>query len=145
MSGDRRSTWRRLVDPGAVLIGALVALAVAVPSAVLAQTLDEAGRVDDDSGWLLVLFLLIIAGMVAGGYVAAHHRPDAPLTNSALAALAAYLVVQTIGAVRLLLVGDPVTWAAIPFFALLSSASGMTGGLIADHRARRPRSRRREP
>ena len=142
MSPDRPSRIRQLVHPAAVLVGALVALAVAVPSAILAQTLDEAGTVDDDSGWLLVLFLLIIGGMVAGGYVAAYNRPDAPLTNSALAALAAYTIVQTIGAIRLLVAGEPVTWFAIPFFALLSSASGMTGGLIADHRARKPRSGR---
>jgi hypothetical protein len=139
--GDRRSALARLVEPSAVLVGALVALAVAVPAALLAQTLDEAGSVDDDSGWLLVLFVVILAGMAAGGYVAAYNRPDAPLTNSALAALTAYLVVQGIGAVRLVLAGEPVTWVAIPFFALLSSASGMTGGLIADRRARRPRRR----
>ena len=129
-----------LVDLRSVAIGALVTLAIAVPAALLAQTLDHADRVDDDSGWLVVLFVVIIAGMVVGGYVAASSRLDAPLTNSALAALAAYALVQTIGAIRLLARGDDVTWVAIPFFALLSAAAGMTGGLIADHRARRPRS-----
>jgi hypothetical protein len=131
----------RLVDARAVAVGALVTLAIAVPAAIIAQILDEAGSVDDDSSWLMVLFGVILAGMVVGGYVAASRRPDAPLTNSALAALAAYLLVQGIGAVRLLANGDDVTWVAIPFFALLSSASGMAGGLLADHRARTPRTR----
>ena len=128
-----------LVHPRAVVTGAAVALAISVPAAILAQVLDEAGSVDDNSSWLLVLFGVILLGMGAGGYVAANRRLDAPLTNSAVAALAAYLLVQLIGAVRLLLAGDDVTWVAIPFFALLSASAGMTGGLLADHRARHPR------
>lgn len=128
-----------LVHPRAVAVGAGVALAICVPAAILAQVLDEAGRVDDDSSWLLVLFGVILVGMGIGGFVAAERRLDAPLTNGAVAALAAYLLVQTIGAIRLLASGDDVTWVAIPFFALLSAAAGMTGGLVADHRARRPR------
>ena len=98
----------RIVDARAIAIGALVTLAIAVPAAILAQVLDEAGSVDDDSTWLMALFAVILAGMVAGGYVAGTRRPDAPLTNSALAALGAYLLVQAIGAVRLLATGS--TW-----------------------------------
>ena len=128
-----------LIHPRAVAVGAGVALAICVPAAILAQILDDAGSVDDDSGWLLVLFGVILVGMGLGGYAAAVRRLDAPLTNGAVAALAAYLLVQTIGAIRLLLSGDDVTWVAIPFFALLSSAAGMAGGLLADHRARNPR------
>jgi hypothetical protein len=127
-----------LVQPRAVAIGAGIALAIGVPAALLAQVLDEAGTVDDDSSWLLVLFGVILVGMGIGGYVAATQRLDAPLTNGALAALAAYLLVQAIGAIRLLLAGDDVTWMAIPFFALLSTSAGMAGGLVADHRARNP-------
>jgi hypothetical protein len=128
-----------LVQPRAVAIGAGIALAIGVPAAILAQVLDEAGTVDDDSSWLLVLFGVILLGMGIGGYVAATRRLDAPLTNGALAALGAYLLVQAIGAIRLLLAGDEVTWMAIPFFALLSTSAGMAGGLVADHRARNPR------
>lgn len=131
----------RSIHARSVVVGALVALAIAVPAAILAQLLDEAGTVDDDSSWLMVLFAVILGGLATGGYVAAANRPDAPLTNSALAALGAYAVVQLIGAVRLLSSGDEVTWVAMPFFALLSAAAGMTGGLLADRRARRPRSR----
>jgi len=129
----------QLVDPRAVVAGAAVALAICVPAAILAQVLDEAGSVDDNSSWLLVLFGVILVGMGIGGYVAANRRLDAPLTNSAVAALAAYLLVQTIGAIRLLASGETVTWAAIPFFALLAASAGMAGGLVAEHRARRPR------
>lgn len=128
-----------LLHPRAVAAGAGVALAICVPAALLAQLLDESDTVDDNSSWLIVLFGVILVGMGIGGYVAANLRLDAPLTNSAVAALAAYLLVQTIGAVRLLAAGDDVTWAAIPFFALLSASAGMAGGLLADRRARKPR------
>jgi len=128
-----------LVSGRAVAVGAGVALAICVPAAILAQVLDDAGSVDDDSSWLLVLFAVILLGMGLGGHAAAARRLDAPLTNGAVAALAAYLLVQGIGAVRLLAAGDDVTWVAIPFFALLSASAGMAGGLVADHRARRPR------
>ena len=128
-----------VVHPRAVAVGAGVALAICVPAAILAQVLDQAGTVDDDTSWLIVLFGVVLIGMGVGGYVAAERRLDAPLSNGAVAALAAYLLVQTIGAVRLLASGDTVTWAAIPFFALLASSAGMIGGLLADRRARRTR------
>ncbi len=133
------SSSGRLIHPPAVFAGALLTLAVAVPTALLAQVLDDAGSVDDDSPWLVAAFAVIMLAMAAGGYLAAVRRPDAPLVNSAFAAVGAYLVVQVVGAIRLLATDGDVTWAAIPFFALLSAAAGMTGGLVADHRARTPR------
>ena len=36
--------------------------------------LDRAGTIDDDSSWLLVLFVVILLGMGIGGYVAAVRR-----------------------------------------------------------------------
>ncbi len=125
----------------AVVAGALVILAIAVPTALLAQLLDDAGSVDDDSPWLLGAFAVILFSMAVGGFVAANRRPDAPLTNSAAASLLAYLIVQTLGVIRLLATDGDVAWVAIPFFALLAAAAGMTGGLVADHRARTPKRR----
>ena len=122
-----------------VAVGAGAAIAISVPTAILAQALDGAGTVDDDSKWLIALFAVVVAGLGVGGYVAATRRPDAPLTNGAAAALAAYVLVQTVGAIRLLASGDDVTWAAIPFFALVAAAAGMSGGLVAERRARTPR------
>ena len=127
----------------AVVAGALVTLAVAVPTALLAQILDDAGSVDDDSPWLLGAFAVILFSMAVGGFVAANRRPDAPLTNSAAASLLAYLIVQVVGIVRLLAPDGDVAWVAIPFFALRAAAAGMTGGLVADHRARTPKRRPR--
>lgn len=133
------SAVTRAVGAKAVGMGTMVTLAIAVPAALLAQTLDETGSVDDDSPWLIALFAVIVAAMVLGGYVAAARRADAPLANSASAAVGAYVVVQVIAAIRMLVDGDAVSWAAMPFFALLAAAAGMAGGLVADHRARTPR------
>lgn len=133
------SSLGRVIHPPAIGLGALVTLAVAVPVALLGQTLDEVGIVDDDSMWVIPVFALILVGMVAGGHVAATRRPDAPLVNGAGAALCAYVVVQAIALVRLATSDETIFWAAIPFFALLTAAAGMAGGLIADHRARTPR------
>lgn len=127
----------------AIGLGALVTLAVAVPAALVGQTLDESGIVDDDSMWVLPVFLVVLVAMVVGGYVAASRRPDAPLLNSAGAALVGYVIVQSVAIVRLVAQDEEILWAAIPFFALLTAAAGMTGGLIAEHRARKPRRPRR--
>ncbi len=128
-----------VVDPRAVGVGTAVALAVSVPAALVAQALDAAGRVDDDSSWLFVAAAVVLGGLVGGGYVAGARRPDAPIANGAAAGLAAYLVVQTVAAVRLLARGDDVTWIAVPVLALLAVAAGMAGGLLADRAARTPR------
>lgn len=123
-------------DRRALAVGLGVALSVAVPAAVLAQTLDTTGAVDPDTPWLLALFAVVLLGMGAGGHAAAARQPDAPLANGAVAALGAYVLVQTIGALRLVVTGASVTWTAIPFFALLSTTAGVTGGMVADHRSR---------
>lgn len=130
------------LDGRAIALGAAVALAVGVPAGILAQALDAAGTIADDSIWLIVLTGVILAGMGAGGYLAAARRADAPLVHSAAAAVAAYAVVQTIGIVGRVAGDRPIEWTAIPVVGLLAAAAGMAGGIVADHRARRPRRAR---
>jgi hypothetical protein len=75
------------VDWRVVLRGALVGLAVIVPVTVLRVVLDREVTDFDHSGWIYPLFLLILAGYAAAGWVAGSARPDAPLTHGALAGL----------------------------------------------------------
>jgi small-conductance mechanosensitive channel len=121
-----------------IATGAGIALALAVPAALIAQLLDARDSVDDNSSWLLLLVGVIMAGMAIGGYQAAVRRMDAPLTHAGVAALAAYVVVQGIGVARRLAIGEEIAWLSIPFFLLLSASCGVCGGLVADIRARRP-------
>lgn len=127
----------RSPDLRAIGLGIAAALAIAIPTALLAQVVDRTDRVEDDTAVLLVLFGVVLAGLGLGGFIAGSRRPDAPLTHAAAAAVGAYVVAQTVAVLRLLAADDDITWAAMPFFALLAAAAGMTGGLIADHRARR--------
>jgi len=73
------------IDWRVVLRGALVGLAVIVPVTVLRVVLDREIADFDDSGWIYPLFVLILVGYAAAGWVAGRARPDAPLAHGALA------------------------------------------------------------
>lgn len=75
------------IDWRAVLRGALVGLAVIVPVTVIRVVLDREIADFDDSGWVYPLFVLILVGYAAAGWVAGRARPDAPLAHGALAGL----------------------------------------------------------
>lgn len=119
-----------VVDARAVGIGAVVAIAVALPAALVAQV------VVDDAGDSLsfVFFALVLFGFAAGGFAAARHEPDAPFTNGALAALLAFAVVQGLGAVRRAIIDDPVSLGSVLFAVLLALPAGVLGAVVADRR-----------
>jgi hypothetical protein len=73
------------LDWRVVLRGALVGLAVIVPVTVVRVVLDREIADFDDSGWIYPLFVLILVGYWAAGWVAGRARPDAPLAHGALA------------------------------------------------------------
>ena len=75
------------IDWRVVLRGALVGLAVIVPVTVLRVVLDREISDFDDSGWVYPLFVLILIGYAASGWVAGRARPDSPLTHGALAGI----------------------------------------------------------
>lgn len=125
-----------LIGGGAVGLGVLAALAVAVPAVVGAQVIDSA-RDGRAGAWLFAVLGLIVVGFAVGGHVAARRRPAVPLLNGVATGIAAYAVVQTLAIVRLLINGDEVTWAAVPLFVLVAAAAGLVGALVAD--ARTPR------
>jgi putative membrane protein (TIGR04086 family) len=116
------------VDRRAVLAGASLAVVVAGASIVVAQTVKS--LTDRDAN--LLLYLVLLAGLAAGGRVAARRQPLSPLTHGALAALAAYVVlIVVITVIRLALgreVADPVS---LLFNALMSASAGIFGGYLA--------------
>lgn len=116
------------IDRTAVLRGAAVAAAVAVPAGIAQNAL---GR---GSGLASPLLLVIMVGLGVGGYVAGTQAPDRLLVHGGAAALVVYVVVQTVGVVARLARGDEVRWLGIPFFALLSVSCGAVGGFVAFRR-----------
>ena len=118
------------VDRRAVALGAVVAIAVALPAALVAQVVVD----DADNPLSFVFFALVLFGFAAGGYAAARHAPDAPFSNGALAALAAFVVIQGFGAIRRAIIDDPVSVASVMFTALLAYAAGLLGALVAARR-----------
>ena len=74
------------IDWRVVARGALTGFCVIVPVTVVHAVLDHEIRDFDDSGWRSVLYLFILAGFLAAGWVAGRARSDTPFTHGALAA-----------------------------------------------------------
>lgn len=124
------------VDRRAVLAGARLAVLVAGAAIVLAQTIKS--LTDTDAN--LLLYLVLLGGLAAGGRVAGRRQPVSPLTHGALAALAAYVIlIVVITVIRLALgreVADPVS---LLFNALMAASAGILGGYLAIVRPGRTR------
>jgi putative membrane protein (TIGR04086 family) len=123
-----------VLDRRAVVAGTSIALAIAVPAALISQLLDTKGTVHDHSGVLAVAFIVVLVGFVAGGFVAGSKRTDAPLANGAMAALLAFAIVQGVGVIRRSITGDDISWLAIPFNGLIAASLGVLGGYVAGRR-----------
>jgi len=117
----------------AVGVGAAVALAVALPVIVAGQALPRG------SSLVVVLYLVLLAGLVAGGRVAGRRRPDAPLTHGALAALAATAtLLAAIVLVRRVAGESAPNVVAVMFNLLMSASAGILGGLLSTRKAPAP-------
>ena len=116
------------VDRDAVLAGARLAIIVAAASIALAQAIKS--LTDSDAN--LVLYLVLLGGLAAGGRVAGRRQPLSPLTHGALAALSAYVaLIVVITVLRLALgreVADPVS---LLFNGLMAASAGIFGGYLA--------------
>ena len=116
------------VNRDSVLAGAAVGVVVGGGSIVVAQTLKS--LTDTDAN--LLLYLVLLGGLVAGGQVAGRRQLQSPLTHGALAALAAYVVlIVAITIIRLALdreVADPIS---LVFNGLMAASAGLFGGYLA--------------
>jgi hypothetical protein len=123
----------RLTPKQALWRGTVTALVVALPAGLLNQLL-----VEDDGATtgVLVLWLLILLGGAAGGWAVIRLSPDAPLSYAAGAGGFAYVIVQSIGIVRRLLIGADISWLGYPFLAVLMATCGMLGGMFARRSSR---------
>ena len=122
-----------LLDRRAVGAGAVLAVVVALPAALVGEA--AADGEDDPSGLVLLCFVVVLLAFVAGGWLAARRAPDAPYSNGAVAALVGFAVIQLGGIVANVVQDEPVRVASIAFSALLATASGLVGALVATRRA----------
>jgi len=111
------ASWWAQLDTRALVLGAAVAMAIALPAALAAEVLVD----DDDSAFGPPLFALVLVGFGLGGFVAA---------------LVAYVIIQGVGVVRRVIADETVSPAGIVFAALLASSTGLLGAFLANRRAR---------
>ena len=122
------------LDKRAVFAGAQLGVLVAGAAIAVAQAVTS--LTDRDAN--LVLYLVLLVGLAAGGRRAGRLQPLSPLTHGALAALAAYVVlIVVITVIRLGLdreVADPVS---LVFNGLMAASAGVVGGYVAAVRPKR--------
>ncbi len=128
----------------AVIRGALLGLALIIPITIVGALLDRAMDDFQDSGWRVLLALLIALAFVPAGAYAARLARAAPLTNGALAGLGAFLVWLPLRLLIWVTRNDdqglvsghnPVFRPGQLFgFLVISTALGMLGGFLASRR-----------
>lgn len=115
----------------AMVRGTVSALVVVAPAAVFNQLLIDSEAIEPTSPVTFLFWALILLGGAAGGWATIRLSPEAGLGWAAGSAALAYGLVQAIGVVLRLIDGDPISWAAYPFLALLMATCGMLGGMFA--------------
>ena len=119
-----------LLDPRAVLGGAIVALLVVVPTSVITSLAD----IDTRTNAVFIPLMVYVAGLVAGGWRAGRLRPDAPLSNGGVAAIAAYAAYAVGISVLRVLSDRSLDVVSLAFNIFLAGSAGILGGLIASWR-----------
>lgn len=120
---------RPSLDARAVGLGAAVVLAVAVPVATVGSAL-----LDEGSDAVLVLALLVLVAIGAGGWVAGRQASSSPLLHGAFAALAGFAVAQALSIALQVVGDDDVDVAAVAFNTLLAANAGLLGGWLSTRR-----------
>jgi predicted permease len=97
---ERRIDWRVAVQ------GALLALAVALPPAIVVRLLKGDDLTGKESNLWVVTVLAIFAGFALGGYTAARRRPRTGLEHAAAAAGLAFGGIALYSILRHLVTGE---------------------------------------
>lgn len=120
----------RTLEAPAVVRGAAVAVAVSLPASLLSLVVVRGG----DTNVVFAFLVVVLAGLAAGGYVAARRAPAAPLSNGMVAALVAFALIQGAGLLRQAATGGSFSVSSLAFAAFLASCCGLLGGAAASRR-----------
>ena len=123
--------------PQAYWRGTITALVVALPAGIMNQALVSGGDIEAGSPWAILFWILIMFGAAGGGWAVRRLSPQSHLAWAAGAAATAYAIVQAIGVVRRLIIGESISWLAYPFLALLMATCGVLGAIYAGRMTRR--------
>lgn len=85
----------------------------------------------DSDGWRGLLFLVVVFGFVFGGFVAGRGNFGNAARHGALAALAAFMLLQGMASIRRLVIGESVSVIAVLFNGFTAAVCGSLGGLLA--------------
>jgi hypothetical protein len=119
------------LDLRALYEGGVIAAVIAVPAGVVGRILSDRS---DQPGWLWILVVLVLAGLVLGASVAAWRQDRGlPLTHGLVTAVGVFVFVQTVGVVLRLSRGDGVSWSRVASSLLLSLMAGTVGGLLGSY------------
>jgi putative membrane protein (TIGR04086 family) len=115
------------LDQRGVLRGGIVAAVIGATCSVLAR------YVSDDKSVNALLFVILLIGLVLGGFAAGREAPQFAMINGAAAAFAAFVVVELVGVLSYVVRGqlDKLNPFGIVFLAFLSVSCGIVGGAMA--------------
>ena len=112
--------------------GAVLSLVVIVLTVLVVEAVDASIGIARGSNWIFAFYLVVLAGLVAGGWKAARRRPDAPLLHGVLAVLVAYALVSGVAVVLRVVTDRGLDPVALAFNALMAASAGILGTLIAE-------------
>ena len=90
------------------------------------------------SGWSVLLTLLILGALVLGAGVAAwHQQRNTPLSHGVLTSSGVFVTVQIVFSVIKVIQGDSISWGRIVVSLGLSLVAGICGGMLGSIMLRR--------
>jgi hypothetical protein len=125
------------VDRAAVARGALVEIALIIPTAILVAVATHGDPLTTSNLWVVEVAIILVAPVIAGA-VAARGQGRAPLTHGAVAAAVGYAGVVVIGGVKRIFDGRGFYSASAVVLILLllciTVTLGMTGAYLTFRR-----------
>ena len=123
----------------AVRYGVMIIAMFAGPCVIASQIMSD--HKSGTSAVPALLFLGVVFGFALGGFGAARTRSDAPLIHGALAATAAFVIIQTLGAIRRVTAGESVHPVSIAFNYMVAVVAAMIGSTMVNSSGHKARTR----